>query len=105
MTQQNNSSPEAEPSWLSLRVQPFVLDFYCPCPHASPRPLPSVPPPPPSHCQVAWLFNLRGSDVDCSPVFLSYALVSASKGAATLYVEPGKVTAQVAAKLKVRTCC
>ncbi|MBO9480477.1 aminopeptidase P family protein [Salinisphaera sp. G21_0] len=25
---------------------------------------------------IAWLFNLRGSDIDCNPVFLAYALIS-----------------------------
>ena len=25
---------------------------------------------------IAWLFNLRGSDIDCNPVFLAYTLVS-----------------------------
>lgn len=26
--------------------------------------------------QIAWLFNLRGSDIECNPVFYSYALVT-----------------------------
>jgi Xaa-Pro aminopeptidase len=26
--------------------------------------------------QIAWLFNLRGSDIECNPVFFSYAVVS-----------------------------
>ena len=25
--------------------------------------------------QIAWVFNLRGSDIECNPVFLSYAVV------------------------------
>jgi Xaa-Pro aminopeptidase len=40
--------------------------------------------------EIAWLFNLRGSDVDFNPVFLSYALVTLDS--ATLYVDLAKVT-------------
>lgn len=29
--------------------------------------------------QIAWLFNLRGSDIECNPVFFSYALVTMSR--------------------------
>ncbi|KAI9314514.1 peptidase M24, structural domain-containing protein [Dichotomocladium elegans] len=39
--------------------------------------------------EIAWLFNLRGSDVECNPVFNSYALVTQTE--AFLYVEPAKV--------------
>ncbi len=39
--------------------------------------------------EIAWLFNLRGSDVSYNPVFLSYAIVS--KEGATLYVDSEKV--------------
>eukprot|EP01065_Artemidia_motanka_P025484 TRINITY_DN30479_c0_g1_i1.p1 TRINITY_DN30479_c0_g1~~TRINITY_DN30479_c0_g1_i1.p1 ORF type:complete len:680 (+),score=252.67 TRINITY_DN30479_c0_g1_i1:121-2160(+) len=39
---------------------------------------------------VAWLFNLRGSDIRCNPVFYSFATVSA-KGAATLYVDGSRL--------------
>ncbi len=39
---------------------------------------------------IAWLTNLRGSDVDCNPVFLAHLLV-ASEGAATLFVDRGKL--------------
>ncbi|KAJ8662254.1 hypothetical protein O0I10_001947 [Lichtheimia ornata] len=39
--------------------------------------------------EVAWLFNLRGSDVECNPVFYSYAIIS--KADAVLYVDPAKV--------------
>ena len=53
-----------------------------------------------THAQVAWLFNLRGSDVQCNPVFLSYATVGAD-GKAVLYVESGKLTEGVVAHLKV----
>ena len=35
--------------------------------------------------QIGWLFNLRGSDIMCNPVFFSYALVT-SEGAAHLFL-------------------
>lgn len=47
--------------------------------------------------EVAWLFNLRGGDVAYNPVFLSYGVVTAD--GATLYVDPRKVTPEVAAHL------
>ncbi|ORZ08655.1 peptidase M24, structural domain-containing protein [Absidia repens] len=40
--------------------------------------------------EVAWLFNLRGSDIECNPVFISYAIVTQQE--AILYVNPDKVT-------------
>ena len=43
--------------------------------------------------EIAWLFNLRGSDVECNPVFYSYAIVTESE--AILYVEPAKITDDV----------
>lgn len=39
---------------------------------------------------VAWLFNLRGSDVPCNPVFLAYAIVTRSD--ATLFVDESRLT-------------
>lgn len=39
---------------------------------------------------IAWLFNIRGNDVDYNPVVISYALVETDK--ATLYVAPEKLT-------------
>jgi Xaa-Pro aminopeptidase len=39
---------------------------------------------------IAWLSNLRGSDVECNPVFLAHLLVDTA-GHATLFVEPGKL--------------
>ena len=39
---------------------------------------------------VAWLTNLRGSDVECNPVFLAHLLVEA-EGRATLYAERSKL--------------
>lgn len=47
--------------------------------------------------EVAWTLNLRGDDVPCNPVFVSYLLVGPD--AATLYVNPAKVTPEVAAYL------
>ncbi len=38
---------------------------------------------------VAWLFNLRGSDIPYNPVFIAYALIT--EESATLCVEPGKI--------------
>lgn len=46
---------------------------------------------------IAWLFNLRGSDVSYNPVFLSFALVSQDQ--ALLFVAPGKVDTELAATL------
>ena len=46
---------------------------------------------------IAWLFNIRGSDVDYNPVVIAYALVTHE--AATLFVAPGKVTPEAARKL------
>jgi Xaa-Pro aminopeptidase len=43
--------------------------------------------------EIAWLFNLRGSDVDCSPVFYAYALITQTE--ATLYVQQEKLTEAV----------
>ncbi|ETS75675.1 Xaa-Pro aminopeptidase P [Pestalotiopsis fici W106-1] len=40
--------------------------------------------------EVAWLFNLRGSDIPYNPVFFSYAIVTADK--ATLYVDASKLS-------------
>lgn len=42
---------------------------------------------------IAWTLNLRGSDVHCNPVFVSYLLISTVK--ATLFVDSRKLTAEV----------
>lgn len=47
---------------------------------------------------IAWLFNLRGSDVSYNPVFLAHALITAN--GATLFVASGKVPTALAARLK-----
>ncbi|KAI8374722.1 peptidase M24, structural domain-containing protein [Radiomyces spectabilis] len=43
--------------------------------------------------EIAWLFNLRGSDVECNPVFFAYALVT--EDAATLFIDPVKLSQEV----------
>lgn len=39
--------------------------------------------------EIAWLFNLRGSDIDFNPVFFAYAVVT--QDSATLFVNPLQV--------------
>ena len=46
---------------------------------------------------IAWLFNLRGSDVSFNPVFLAHALIDAHR--ATLFVAEGKFDAALRARL------
>lgn len=46
---------------------------------------------------IAWLLNLRGDDVSYNPVFLAHALMDAR--GTTLFVAPGKVSAELAARL------
>ncbi|WP_448582617.1 aminopeptidase P family protein [Thermaurantiacus sp.] len=47
---------------------------------------------------IAWAFNLRGTDVNRTPVVEAFALVAAD-GAATLFIAPEKVTPEVRAHL------
>jgi Xaa-Pro aminopeptidase len=47
---------------------------------------------------IAWLFNLRGSDVDYNPIFLAHALLDAH--GATLFVADGKVPAGLRERLR-----
>jgi len=47
---------------------------------------------------VAWLLNIRGADVDRTPVALSYVIAHAD-GTADWFIAPGKVPAEVAAHL------
>jgi Xaa-Pro aminopeptidase len=47
---------------------------------------------------IAWTLNLRGTDVHCNPVFVSYLLLSTTT--ATLYVDKEKLTPEVEAYLK-----
>ncbi|WP_299734540.1 aminopeptidase P family protein [uncultured Endozoicomonas sp.] len=41
---------------------------------------------------IAWLFNLRGSDIECNPVFLAYAMVS--QDAVTLFTDSSRITSE-----------
>ena len=47
---------------------------------------------------IAWTLNLRGTDVHCNPVFVSYLLVSSKS--ATLYINKVKLTPEVSAYLQ-----
>ena len=47
---------------------------------------------------IAWTLNLRGSDVHCNPVFVSYLLISSKR--VTLFVDKMKLTPEVAAYLE-----
>jgi Xaa-Pro aminopeptidase len=47
---------------------------------------------------IAWLFNLRGADVNYNPVFLAHALIEPQR--ATLFVAEGKVPADLAERLR-----
>lgn len=38
---------------------------------------------------IAWLFNLRGSDIECNPVFLAYALITSEE--ATLFINDQRI--------------
>ncbi|MBR3726160.1 MAG: aminopeptidase P family protein [Prevotella sp.] len=46
---------------------------------------------------IAWTLNLRGSDVHCNPVFVSYLLISQTK--TTLFVHPSKLPLETKAYL------
>ncbi len=43
--------------------------------------------------EVAWITNLRGGDVQCNPVLIAYVVIERQQ--ATLFVDPGKVSAEV----------
>ncbi len=47
---------------------------------------------------IAWTLNLRGTDVHCNPVFVSYLLLSSKD--VTLFIDPDKLTPEVSAYLK-----
>lgn len=47
---------------------------------------------------IAWTLNLRGTDVHCTPVFVSYLLLSTTS--VTLYINKEKLTPEVEAYLK-----
>ncbi len=44
--------------------------------------------------EIAWLLNLRGTDVHCNPVFVAYLLIEKDK--TTLFTNPEKITPEVA---------
>ena len=46
---------------------------------------------------IAWALNLRGTDVHCVPVFVSYLLISSQQ--VSLYVDPAKINDEVKAYL------
>ncbi len=46
---------------------------------------------------IAWLYNIRGRDVEYNPVVIAYALITAKD--ATLFLTPGKASATVQRKL------
>jgi Xaa-Pro aminopeptidase len=48
--------------------------------------------------EIAWTLNLRGSDVECNPVFIGYLLITLD--GTTLFIEPAKLTTELAAYLK-----
>ena len=47
---------------------------------------------------IAWTLNLRGTDVHCNPVFVSYLLIEPER--ATLFIDSDKLTPDVEAYLK-----
>ncbi len=48
--------------------------------------------------EIAWLFNLRGNDIDCNPVFIAYAVVREND--AILFTDPAKTNEELILKLK-----
>ncbi len=48
--------------------------------------------------EIAWTLNIRGSDVHCNPVVISYLLIG--QDCVHFFVEPGKVTEELAAYLR-----
>lgn len=47
---------------------------------------------------IAWIFNIRGNDVKCNPVAVGYAYIS--KKESVLFIDPKKLTNEVAEYLK-----
>jgi len=47
---------------------------------------------------LAWTFNLRGSDVECNPVFLAYASISREES--ILFIENGKLSPELKTRLE-----
>ena len=48
--------------------------------------------------EIAWLLNLRGTDVHCNPVFVAYLLLTQTE--ATLFTNSEKITPEVASYLR-----
>ncbi|MEG3839777.1 aminopeptidase P family protein [Microcoleus sp. herbarium14] len=48
--------------------------------------------------QIAWLFNLRGSDIPHIPIFISYAIVTTDS--AFLFTNPDRVSAEIKQELR-----
>lgn len=48
--------------------------------------------------EIAWILNIRGNDVHCNPVFVSYLLIT--KEQIYLYIDPSQLTDQVLEYLK-----
>lgn len=53
--------------------------------------------------EIAWTLNLRGSDVHCNPVVVSYLLIEEKE--AHYFIQPQKITDEVAAYLKETGVC
>lgn len=51
--------------------------------------------------EIAWLFNLRGSDVPFNPIFFAYAIVTVTSS--TLFIEDNKLSAAVRGALPSET--
>lgn len=47
---------------------------------------------------IAWLFNIRGNDIPCNPVVLSFAVITRKE--ATLFVNPEVISAEIERSLK-----
>ena len=47
---------------------------------------------------IAWIFNIRGNDVKCNPVAVSYAYIS--KEETVLFINPKKLTSEISDYLK-----
>lgn len=48
--------------------------------------------------EIAWILNMRGNDVHCNPVFISYLIITFDN--ATLYISPAKTTPEIRDYLK-----
>lgn len=48
--------------------------------------------------EIAWLFNLRGNDIDCNPVFISYTVIREND--AILFIDPSKTDEQLISTLR-----